>query len=94
MSNEVGKFFRKLHRWFAVPITLAILAMLIFKLVETTPSRTSQLLERVPSILMLLMALTGIYLFLLPYIAKANRRKRLAAAQKAKGAETAQTQVR
>jgi len=33
-------------------------------------------IERLPSILMLVMAITGIYLFLLPYYAKSRRNKR------------------
>ena len=33
-------------------------------------------LEKIPSLLMLIMALSGAYLFLIPYIAKGQRKKR------------------
>jgi len=42
-------------------------------------------LDKIPSILMLVMAISGAYLFLLPYIVKGQRKKKLASAQAANG---------
>jgi hypothetical protein len=40
---------------------------------------TWEKLDKIPSILMLIMALSGAYLFLLPYIVKGQRKKRILA---------------
>lgn len=77
MTKVFSKWFRKVHRWIAVPTALAIPTALIIKLVGSeTLVATWERLDKVPSILMLVMALTGAYLFLLPYIVKGQRKKR------------------
>jgi hypothetical protein len=77
MTKVLSKWFRKFHRWIAVPTALAIPTALIIKLVGSpTLVETWERLDKIPSLLMLVMALTGAYLFLLPYIAKGQRKKR------------------
>lgn len=82
MNKIFNKWFRQIHRWIAVPTALLIPAAAIIKLVGS--SQVIAFWERwdkFPSILMLLMAITGAYLFLLPYLAKNKRRKKAARVQ-------------
>ena len=77
MTKWLSKWLRKFHRWIAVPTAIAIPAVLILKLVGNKElMELWQKLEKIPSILMLIMALSGAYLFLIPYIAKGQRKKR------------------
>ena len=77
MTKTLSKWFRKIHRWIAVPTALAIPAAVIIKLIGSEELvATWEKLDKVPSILMLVMALTGAYLFLLPYIVKGQRKKK------------------
>lgn len=77
MTKTLSKWFRKFHRWIAVPTALVIPAALIIKLVGSEELvATWERLDKIPSILMLVMAITGAYLFLLPYIVKGQRKKK------------------
>lgn len=77
MTKWLSKWLRKFHRWIAVPTAIAIPTVLILKLVGNEDlMEIWQKLEKIPSILMLIMALSGAYLFLIPYIAKGQRKKR------------------
>lgn len=77
MTKWLSKWLRKFHRWIAVPTALAIPAALIIKLVGDPKLVAAwEELDKIPSILMLIMALSGAYLFLLPYIVKGQRKKR------------------
>jgi len=77
MTKVLAKWLRKIHRWIAAPTALAIpVAFLIKLLGDPQLAATWAKLEKVPSILMLVMALTGAYLILLPYIVKWQRRSR------------------
>ena len=79
MTKVLSKWFRKFHRWIAVPTALAIPTAFIIKLVgNENLVQTWEKLDKIPSILMLVMALTGAYLFLLPYIVKGQRKKKAA----------------
>src|SRR3972149_6942474 len=84
MTKLLAKWLRKFHRWIAVPTALAIPIAFIIKLVGTPQmAAVWEKFEKLPSILMLVMALTGAYLFLLPYIVKAARRNKAPVQQKA-----------
>ena len=84
MTKTLSKWFRKFHRWIAVPTALAIPAALIIKLVGSEELVAIwERLDKIPSILMLVMAITGAYLFLLPYIVKGQRKKRSTETNKA-----------
>ena len=85
-----NKWSRKLHRWFAIPTLILIPLSIILKL-----SGNGQLMVKIPqwemaqSLLMLLLVVTGGYLYLIPYISKWQRDKR----KKAKAASIAATAV-
>ena len=82
MTKFFSKWFRKFHRWIAVPTALAIPAALIIKLVgEPQLVAAWEKYDKIPSLLMLIMAISGAYLFLLPYIVKGQRKKKQNAAK-------------
>ena len=77
MTKLLSKWFRKFHRWIAVPTALAIPAAVIIKLVGDPQLVAAwEKFDKIPSILMLIMAISGAYLFLLPYIVKGQRKKK------------------
>lgn len=77
MTKFLSKWFRKFHRWIAVPTALAIPAAVIIKLLGDPQIVAAwERLEKIPSILMLIMAISGAYLLLLPYIMKGQRKKK------------------
>ncbi len=78
MTKWLSKWLRKFHRWIAVPTAIAIPLAVVIKLVGSPQLvDTWEKLDKIPSIFMLIMALSGAYLFLLPYIVKGQRKKRL-----------------
>lgn len=70
------KWFRKIHRWIAVPTGLLIPVAIVFKSMGSENLGFPQQLEAVQSLLMLSMAITGVYLCLLPYLTKWSRKKK------------------
>jgi len=82
MTKVLSKWFRKFHRWIAVPTALLIPAAVIIKLVGSPETiAVWEKLDKIPSILMLVMAVSGTYLFLLPYIVKGQRKKKASSGQ-------------
>ena len=80
MTKWLSKWLRKFHRWIAVPTALIIPVAVIIKLVGDPKLVAAwEKLDMIPSILMLIMALSGAYLYLLPYIVKGQRKKRISA---------------
>jgi hypothetical protein len=78
MTKYLSKWFRKFHRWIAVPTALLIPAAALLKWLGSPEMVAAwEKLEKIPSILMLIMAISGSYLFLLPYIVKGQRKKRI-----------------
>ena len=78
MTKFWSKWFRKFHRWIAVPTALLIPAAVIIKLVGSAELIAAwEKWDKLPSILMLIMAISGAYLFLLPYIIKGQRKKKM-----------------
>ena len=74
MNKFLNKWFRKIHRWIAVPTALLIPAAFIIKLIGNSDVISFwERLDKLPSLLMLLMAVTGSYLYLLPYFVKQQR---------------------
>jgi hypothetical protein len=79
MTKILSKWFRKFHRWIAVPTALAIPVAVVIKLVGDPKAVAAwEKLDKIPSILMLIMAISGAYLYLLPYIVKGQRNKKMA----------------
>lgn len=91
-SMKMTKFFNKwtriIHRWIAIPtiilIPLAVIAKFSGGSIEQLPLE----FEKIQSVLMLLLAISGTYLYLIPYIVK-NQRKRRRTAQLNKAETTA-----
>ena len=82
MTKILSKWFRRFHRWIAVPTALLIPAAVIIKLVGSPETiAVWEKLDKIPSILMLVMAVSGAYLFLLPYIVKGQRKKKASSGQ-------------
>lgn len=78
MTKFLSKWFRKFHRWIAVPTALLILGAVIIKFIGNPQIvATWEKLDKIPSLLMLIMAISGSYLFLLPYIVKSKRKKKM-----------------
>ena len=77
MTKFLSKWLRKFHRWISVPTALLIPVAVIIKLVGSPQiTATWEKLDKIPSLLMLIMAISGAYLFLLPYIVKGQRKNR------------------
>lgn len=77
MMKFLNKWLRKTHRWIAIPTALLIPVRLI---IEAASNQTAiefwEKWDKVPSILMLFMTITGSYLYLLPYIVKGQRKQK------------------
>jgi hypothetical protein len=72
---------RTFHRWIAVPTALLILAAVLIKFLGGPElGAIWEQIDKLPSLLMLIMAISGSYLFLLPYIVKRQRKTRQGAA--------------
>lgn len=83
MTKLLSKWLRRFHRWIAVPTALAIPAAVVIKFAGGPGLAAAwEKLDKIPSLLMLIMAISGAYLFLLPYIVKGQRRKKQVAGQK------------
>ena len=81
MTKFWSKWFRKFHRWIAVPTALLIPVAVIIKLIgDPQIAAAWEKFDKIPSVLMLIMAISGAYLFLLPYIIKRQRKKKMASA--------------
>ena len=76
MTKFFNKWTRVLHRWFALPTIILIPLAVITKFTGDGAEHLPPQIEQFQSILMLLLAISGAYLYLLPYIAKRKRNKR------------------
>ena len=65
----MSKWIRQIHRWLSITFTLGVITYIIV-MSQGTPEAWVGLLALVPLILLLL---TGLYLFVLPYAAKRRR---------------------
>ena len=76
MSKFFNKWTRKIHRWFALP-TLILIPLAVFaKFSGSGEHLIPPQFEQIQSLLMLLLAITGGYLYLIPYLAKRKRNNR------------------
>jgi len=77
VTKFFNKWLRKIHRWLALPTVILIPIAIIIKLMGSDPSIAfPPQLEQLQSFLLLTLAITGAYLYLLPYIAKWQRQQR------------------
>ncbi|RLD06611.1 MAG: hypothetical protein DRI32_02290 [Chloroflexi bacterium] len=77
MTKFLNKWLRKFHRWLAVPTAILIPIIIVIKF-SGNPSWQVLLkqVDKFQSPMMLILAITGAYLYLLPYIAKWQRNGR------------------
>ena len=68
MPKSLNKWVRQFHRWFAYPFILLILLLIFLRQTET-----GTVLLRIQQAMVFVMALTGCYLLLLPYLTKRKR---------------------
>ena len=83
MTKFFNKWTRFFHRLIAIPTLIIIPWMLILKLSSDGTKHLPPQLEQFQSIFMLLLTISGAYLYLVPYIAKWNRNRRKKAKQAA-----------
>ena len=77
MNKFLNKWLRKIHRWIAIPTALLIPIKLIITMVgDPVTVEFWNKWDKIPSILMLFMAITGTYLYLLPFIVKIQRKQK------------------
>jgi hypothetical protein len=67
-----NKWVRQIHRWVAIAFTLVVLAIFAALGLGRAPAEWVYLLPLVP---LALLMLTGLYLFVLPYVAKQPSRR-------------------
>ena len=84
MTKFQNRWLRKIHRWLAAPTAILIPVAIIIKLAGSDPSIAfPPQLEQLQSFLLLTLAVSGAYLYLMPYIAKWQRQRRQNAKAKA-----------
>ena len=66
----MNKFVRQSHRWVSIAFTLAVIANFVDMAVRSP--HTPDLVTYFPLFPLLLLLLTGLYLFVLPYTSKAR----------------------
>jgi len=77
MDKFFRKWVRKLHRWIAVPTAILIPIAVVIKLSSNPAWQTIfKQFEKGQSLLMLLLAISGAYLYLLPIYIKWQRKRR------------------
>ena len=77
MDKSLNKWFRKIHRWISVPTFLSIPLMLFIRITKGAYISVPPQFEAGQQILIFLLAVTGAYLYLLPYIARSKRKKKI-----------------
>ena len=68
IGKYLRKYLRKTHRWLALPF-----AALIVLVLATRDTSFGAAIQQTQQVLLLVMALTGLYLFLLPWWTKWRR---------------------
>jgi len=75
MIRFLNKWVRKFHRWIAIPTALLIISAAGIKFLGSAEIRAAwERIDQLPSLLMLIMAISGTYLFLVPYINRSRRK--------------------
>ena len=86
MTKFFNKWIRKIHRWIAVPTIILVPLAVVAKFTGDTIGHLPPQLEQLQSILILLLVISGTYLYLIPYIVKWQRNHRRKAKVAAKEA--------
>jgi predicted Na+-dependent transporter len=77
MMKFLNRWLRKIHRWLSVPTFLSIPLMIFARMTQEAYFDVPQQVEMVQQILILFLAITGAYLYFIPYIVKWQRKRRL-----------------
>jgi hypothetical protein len=81
MNKFLNKWLRKIHRWIAVPTALLIpIKLMIMMVGDPVTVQFWNKWDKIPSFLMLFMAITGTYLYLRPFFVRIQRKQKNAAA--------------
>lgn len=72
MDKFFKKWMRKFHRWLVIPFIALLITVLLSR--GTPVGNTAQ---RIQAVFMIIMAITGAYLYLLPYWSKWKRNRSL-----------------
>lgn len=88
MTKFFNKWSRIFHRWIAIPTIIIIPLAVIAKFTGDSAGHLPPQLEQFQSILMLLLVISGTYLYFIPYIAKWQRGRRAKAKTAAQLPET------
>lgn len=91
MTKFFNKWTRIFHRWIAIPTILIIPIAVITKFTGDAAGHLPPQLEQFQSILMLLLVISGAYLYFIPYIAKWQRSQRTKAKVAAQNATISKT---
>ena len=83
MTKFFNKWSRKFHRWIAIPTIIIIPIAVVAKFTGDGTEHLPFQIEQFQSILMLLLVISGSYLYLIPYITKWQRNRRKKAQQPA-----------
>ena len=70
MDKFFKKWLRKFHRWLVIPFITLLITVLLSR--GTTVGTIAQ---RIQAVFMIIMAITGAYLYLLPYWSKWKRNR-------------------
>ena len=76
MTKFLNKWLRKAHRWISVPTFLSIPIMLFVRVTKGAYFTVPPQFEAAQQLLIFLLALSGAYLYFIPYIVKSQRKKR------------------
>ncbi|MDH5507005.1 MAG: hypothetical protein OEZ02_07265 [Anaerolineae bacterium] len=76
MTKFFNKWTRVFHRWIALPTIILIPLAVISKFSGDGAGHLPPQVEQFQSILMLLLAISGAYLYLIPWVAKKQRIRR------------------
>ena len=80
MTKSFNKWLRIIHRWISVP-TIILIPIAVYAKFSGGVKFLPPQIDQVQSILILFLAISGAYLFLIPYIAKWGRSRRKKAKQ-------------
>ena len=83
MTKFFNKWSRKFHRWIAIPTIIIIPLAVISKFSGDASEHLPPQIEQSQSIFMLLLVISGTYLYLIPYLVKWQRERRKKAQQAA-----------
>lgn len=75
--KTLTKYMRKFHRWLVIPFILVIVLMPFMR-----DTSTGEIIQKAQQIMMLTLAISGAYLYLLPYLTKWQRNKKRKVAKK------------